>query len=261
VVLAAVRGRPLTAEQVAEIAGWPDAEDVLIALEEAGLVESRSPRYGLRLPIPPGVIEASDLEPTIERALSYLPAWARTADPLAVWESTDALLQIAQIAAGRQRWREVAILTRALDLPLASSGRWDAWEAALFHAQAAADTHGDAAELSWALHQRGTRSLALGDRQRARPLLRAAFRLRMDRKDPGARVTRENLALLTKTRRATRVTVQPAEGPALELGAAELIAEPDLTTVELLEEEEEESSSAVAASDEPEQIYLEAEDL
>ena len=83
---------------------------------------------------------------------------------------------LAQSAAAGQH-AEVLALGRAWDGPLTLSGLWDGWRELLAHHLESAQALGDAAAQAWALHQGGTRELALGQVAAASALFGEALQI------------------------------------------------------------------------------------
>ncbi|HEX3316679.1 MAG TPA: choice-of-anchor D domain-containing protein [Solirubrobacteraceae bacterium] len=182
--LAATPQAPVPLGQVRAAGGVDDAEAVLERLERRGLVQSHSPRYSIAgEPLVDG-------GPWLERMLA-------TAVPPRSPEETPALLALLDAGARAERWHDVLRVARQAGPPLTTGGRVGAWGVVSDHALVAARAAGDRAGEGWALHERGSRALCLGDRELAAAALGEALALREQLGDaPGAALTRHNLAQL-----------------------------------------------------------------
>jgi RecA/RadA recombinase len=90
-------------------------------------------------------------------------------------------------------------LVRSIESMLAVRGYWDAWWRVLDCAYSAGVELSDQKTEAWALHQKGTRALCLGDMPTAESALAASLELRTRTGDrAGARVTRHNLELIRR---------------------------------------------------------------
>jgi hypothetical protein len=179
-------------EDVAAIAGVPDAAAVLERLRAAGAAQAHSPRWSTTLaPEAPGRGAPDDGE-LLQRAHEH---FAATAGERPV-EDVPALLAALYAECEREQWKDVLTLARAADSLLARSGRWGAWAAALRSARTAGEAIGDRAAVAWALHQLGTRAGCLGDPAGAAQLERALALRRELGDETGAAITAHNLALL-----------------------------------------------------------------
>jgi hypothetical protein len=178
-------------DDVAAIAGVPDAGAVLERLHSAGAAQAHSPRWSATLasapsPVPPDRERAADAARQMTRGAAERPL----ADVPVVVAALSA-------AASAQRWDEVVALARAADPLLALGRRWGAWRLAAERMLDAARQASDRAGEAWALHQLGTRAGCLGDSAAARPALERALALRRELGDEhGAAVTAHNLAVL-----------------------------------------------------------------
>ena len=191
-------GAPLHAELLAEATDLLDPAPVLEDLEERGVIQSSSPRYGLIEQPSPGVAAALDETPWPALALERLTAWAEEHrdDHSRILEEIDGLAGMLGWAERRGRWPEAIRLARAIEGALAEAGRWDRWEAVLVSALGAARRLGDRATEGWALHQLGTRALGLDHAALAANTLQQALDIREQLGDAhGAEMTRRNLDL------------------------------------------------------------------
>ena len=178
-------------DDVAAIAGVPDAAAVLERLRARGVAQAHSPRWSATLtPAPRG---GADEVLLLRRARERL---AHDADDRPIDDVPVVLAALRAGDGGAADRRDALALARAADPLLTRSGRWGAWRIALERACTAAETSGDRAAAAWALHQLGTRAGCLGERDGAARLERA-LALRRDLGDEaGAAVSEHNLAQL-----------------------------------------------------------------
>jgi len=182
--LAVAPEAPVPIERVRAASGVDDAAAVLARLERRGLVQSHSPRYSI------AGDPLVDGEPWLERMLaSDVPARSP--------EEAPAVLALLDAGARAERWDDVLRVARQATPAIAAGGRVGAWGVVVDHALVAARAAGDRAGEAWALHERGSRALCLGDRELAAAALGEALALREELGDArGAEVTRHNLAQL-----------------------------------------------------------------
>ena len=199
-LLAALGDVAVHVDHIAAVVGRSDAGALLDTLRSRGMVDDDGTgRYRLADPavLPTGVAE--ERAAWTERVVEHLIGWLsepEPPDPRRVAADLDLVTAGLQWAAGSRRWRHVLRLARALDPPLALSGRWGSWEDALGHGLDAARALGDQAGEAWALHQLGTRALGLGDAATANRHLATALGLRERLRDrPGAALTRHGLRI------------------------------------------------------------------
>jgi hypothetical protein len=196
--LAPFGGAPVGTEHVGALTGNTEAETTLRHLEGLGVVASHSPRYSIvgldaadvgRLP-------KTDVEAMADRAIGYFAGWAREhrGDPRALLEQWQAVLAMLHAAAARGRIAEVVELGHALSVGLSWGRRWGRWREVLETVLAVSRRAGERQSEAWALHQLGTRAVALGERAEGTRLLREALALRESIGSDGeAAVTRHNL--------------------------------------------------------------------
>ena len=173
-------------------------QPLLKALERRGLALTHSPRYG----VPEEVVEYLQrnrkLTDVRERALNYWVSWsaAHQKQPETLLTELDALMGALEWAVATRR-TEAVYLARLLETPIALAGRWDTWRRILELALSAANATEDTATRAWALHQLGSRALAMGDTAIARNLLARAYQLRRSLNDELATaITEHNLSLI-----------------------------------------------------------------
>jgi hypothetical protein len=147
-------------------------------------VKSHSPRYSI------AGDPLVDGEPWLERMLA-------SDVPVRSPEEAPAVLALLDAGARVERWDDVLRVARQATPAIAAAGRVGAWGVVADHALVAARATGDRTGEAWALHERGSRALCLGDRELAAAALGEALALREELGDaPGAEVTRHNLAQL-----------------------------------------------------------------
>jgi LysM repeat protein len=198
--IAALNGAPLNARHLPALTQIPQVEPLLGQLEKRGLVQAAgSDRYTLAGSFSLFLRETWDLGEWRQGLLNYFRAWAeaRLDEPQKILEDADAILRLIEWAADAGRWQGALDLVKAAEGALALERRWGAWEQALQWALEAAQALGNLNARAWALHQLGTRALALGEEAAARQALIQALRLREMLGDrAGAAVTRHNLNVL-----------------------------------------------------------------
>jgi len=180
-------------DDVAAIAGVPDAAAVLERLKVAGVAQAHSPRWSATLSVELHVSAGPEDGVVLDRARARLAVGTerRPAEDVPVLLAT----LLTDVAAGRLD--DVLALARAADALLTLSGRWGAWRLALEHALAAAQATGDDTAKAWALHQLGTRRGCLGEIAAGGRLLEEALALRRTLGDEtGAAISAHNLAAL-----------------------------------------------------------------
>lgn len=194
-ILAGAEGAPVGIDPLREIAG-PDADRILAKLVEREVVQAHGPRYSLLVELDEAVRQAWQVELWRAKLWERLTAWAER-NPGRIHEEAASLRQAVDSAAAAESWETVRRLGRAIEGHLAVSGRWVAWGQVIERVLAAAERLRNVPGRAWALHQRGTRSLCLGDHQAAREDLAQALQIRESLGDfAGAAVTRHNLSLL-----------------------------------------------------------------
>ncbi|MEL7351930.1 MAG: choice-of-anchor D domain-containing protein [Cyanobacteria bacterium J06560_5] len=171
-----------------------------------GVAEGALQAYQLSADLVPLVQQAFDPMPWMTRAVDYFMAQG-TLTPAAQLASSqlngvDAMTYLLDWTQRTGQWTEILALTKRLDPLLSLGGRslgggWEQWQQVLeAHLQAAGQLRNLPAQ-AWALHQLGTRSLAIGEVTQAATRLSQALGLRMQLGDrAGAAVTRHNLGLI-----------------------------------------------------------------
>ena len=222
--LAVFGSAPVGTEHLDAILDLRDVAGPLDSLQRRGIVVAHSPRYSLA-----GVTAAevesrwgADVESKVERATAHYLRWAaaRRRDLPGLMVQSGALLALLRAADRRGRPDHVIALGRALSAPLAWSRRWGQWQEVLESVLAAARRSDDRPGEAWALHQLGTRLVALGDVADGVSLLREALDIRersLDR--TGTETTRHNLEV------ARRLGAPPTRGgiPTFRLWMAILV--------------------------------------
>ncbi|MGB8910000.1 MAG: hypothetical protein WCC84_14740 [Candidatus Cybelea sp.] len=193
---AAVDCAPLDDSELAAIGGKAAAE-TLEGLKDRRLVEFDGKRNRVRR----GLVAAIAMSflgmlPAEAAAQSFLHAAAHSQQATLV-EHSDAVLGALKHAALSGKYADVVALAHRVGDAVALSGRWDRWNEMLQQALEAARAAHDSAAEAWALHQIGSRSLALGDAVAAQTALQAAMHIRSGLGDPMAlAVTQHNLQVL-----------------------------------------------------------------
>ncbi len=197
--MAALPNVRLQLHHVAGLAEVTDIEPLIGMLAQRGLVVRSESRYRLAHGVCDRLRHSEDLNPWVNRAITYFTAWAeryrRSQDTLL--EDGEALLRVQQYASEMRRWGEVLRLGQLLECALVVGARWGAWAITLEHCLAAAKAMGDRSAEAWALHEGGTRAVCLGEAVTARTLLSQALSLRetMDDSDATA-ASRRNLSFI-----------------------------------------------------------------
>ena len=193
---AAVDCAPLDASEIGAIGGEPAAA----ALE--GLKDRRLVEYdGKRNRVLAGIVAAIAMSflgmlPAEAAAQTFLQAAAQSQQATLV-EHSDAIVGALKHAVLSGKHVEVMALAHRAGDAVALSGRWDRWQEMLQQALESATAAHDSAAQAWALHQLGSRALALGDVAAAGSALEAALHIRTGLGDPIAvDVTRHNLEVL-----------------------------------------------------------------
>jgi hypothetical protein len=194
-VLGSLSGAALGTEHIGAAAGVSDPGAALAELERMGLVKSQSPRYRLARPA-----EAEADEAPIAPVAQHLAQWARRPgtlpeDVAAESEAVEGALEHA-LAHGRP---DLALeLAQATEGKLATSGLLGSWQRVLAEGLSAvrASSSGLPADEAYMLHQLGSRAIGVhGDRAREYLLQALDIRERLG-DEPGAALTRHNLAQL-----------------------------------------------------------------
>ena len=205
-LLAAMAPAPVPAARAADILDEPDAPRVLSSLERRGRVERAGAGYrpagdGAR-PVDPALAGLA-VEWAVERAAEGGDAEA---------EDRRLLVRAAGLAGSVGFHDQAIALARALEASLALGGHVGSWALVLEGALRSARALGDQRAEAWALHELGSRALALEDYGGAGALLGRALELREAAGDQaGAAVTRDNLDVLHQL--APPVSQPPAEPP------------------------------------------------
>lgn len=190
-LLAAMAPAPVPAARAADILDEPDAPRVLSSLERRGRVERAGAGYrpagdGAR-PVDPALAGLA-VEWAVERAAEGGDAEA---------EDRRLLVRAAGLAGSVGFHDQAIALARALEASLALGGHVGSWALVLEGALRSARALGDQRAEAWALHELGSRALALEDYGGAGALLGRALELREAAGDQaGAAVTRDNLDVL-----------------------------------------------------------------
>ncbi len=197
--LEAVRPVGLAPSDAAAIAELEDPGGALEALAHRGLARVEGARYGGAGGLAARVAAKHDPGEWRKRALDHFAAVAGEAESSArSGPEAEALSWALDGALEADRWGDALALARAVELDPALDGRWDAWGEVLERALEAARAIDDPSAEAWALHERGTRALALGEDERATHDLERAAELREGLgEEAAAAASRANLSLLT----------------------------------------------------------------
>ena len=215
--MAALPSVPLPIQHVSGLAEVTDLEPLMAMLAHRGLVARSDSRYRLAHGVSDRLRQTEDLNPWVNRAITYFTAWAERyrRNQNTLLEESEALLRVQRHATEMRRWGEVLRLGQLLECALVVGARWGAWAIVLERCLAAAKAIGDRSAEAWALHESGTRALCLGEPATARTLLTQALRLRetMDDNDATA-ASRRNLSfVLPPVAVAPAVPVAPVPAP------------------------------------------------
>ncbi len=193
---AAVECAPLDDSEVGAIGGEPAAQS-LEGLKDRRLVDFDGKRNRVRAGLVASIaMSFLGMLPAQAAAQFFLHAAAQSQQATLV-EHSDAILGALKNAALSGNHADVMTLAHRAGDAVALSGRWDRWQEMLQQALASAKAAHDSAGEAWALHQLGSRALALGDVAAAQSALQAALHIRTGLGDPNAiAVTQHNLELL-----------------------------------------------------------------
>lgn len=196
-VFGVMRGTPVHAAHLGALIAVPDVKGVLASLLDQQVIQSDRTYYWLADNLLQPIQQTWNLKQWTRQILSYFTRWVETQPIEQVALAKEALLQMTRLAIELGAWAEVLRLGQTLDPVLFLSKQWGNWERMLRWSLQAAQEMGNTEAIAWALHQLGTRSLALNDLAAAQTSLSEALRLREFLGDEaGAAVTRHNLNLL-----------------------------------------------------------------
>ncbi|MEL6260304.1 MAG: cadherin-like domain-containing protein [Cyanobacteria bacterium J06626_6] len=217
-LMGAMGGTALSGSQAKAITQLPSAAAALDELVNLHLVEATSQGYQLSSDLTFLVPRSLDPQPWLIRAADYFTSRgaAYSADQgsaLEHPESVEPLLHLLNWTQQTEQWRLSLALVRQMDKPLTMGRRWDRWQQVLQQGVRAAEQSGNGNAEAWALHQLGTRSLALGQSNQADAWLTRALWLRERLGDTaGAAATRHNLGLVLPSMMVSEVNaVAPVE--------------------------------------------------
>ena len=222
--MAALPGVPLQVQHVSALAEVTDLEPSIAMLAQRDLVVRTDSRYRLAHGVGDRLRHTEDINPWVNRAITYFTAWAeryrRSRETLL--EDGEALLRVQQQAIEMRRWGEALRLGQLLECALVVGARWGAWAIMLERCLTAAKSMGDRSAEAWALHEIGTRALCLGEAATARTLLSQALKLRetLDDNDATA-ASRRNLSFVLPP-----VSVPPISVPTVTLDVPECVTVP-----------------------------------
>jgi hypothetical protein len=212
--LSALAGVPLSVQHVSGIAELTDIEASLMKLARRGVLVCNESRFVPASGVADYLRRTEDLNPWVNRAVTYFTAWAERhrRDPVILLKESEALLRVQQNAADNRRWGEALRIGSILEGALVVGSRWGAWAIDLERCLAAAKAIGDKAAEGWALHEIGTQHLCVGHPDAARASLAQAVKVREATGDTAAAAaSRRNLefvpapvAVAPRAKRAVR---------------------------------------------------------
>lgn len=194
-LLVGLRPASLRADDVAGSLGVDDVEAELSSLVRRRLVRFETGRYGAGYGFTEGIaerIEGSAGDPVAH----FADRWGEFRENPDTARAEEEVLRASfERALAEGRWREASRLGRALEAVPALEGRWDAWLFLIEGTLRASRESGDREVEAWALHERGSRALALGELEEARRDLARAVEIRESLGDEaGAAASRHNLS-------------------------------------------------------------------
>ena len=170
-VLAAVERTTLSPDQLTRLTGVQDAAAVVGQLRALGLVEAKKPdRFTAVDYVRRSWELAGEAEGVLDRVTTLLE------DGRFSREDVDALLGLAEWAAGVGQWERLLKLVQAARLPLEAWRRLDAWIELVRRGQVAAQRLGDGAAQVWLAREEAAALAAARSRERAAPASRGAGR-------------------------------------------------------------------------------------
>ena len=196
-LLGLLGGAALGAPHIAAVAGVPDADARLAALERRGWVKSSSPGYRL-IRSSSGVaahfLVGKLTSGLVEHMSSYASGNASPAGVVAEAEAIEATLRLAALDG---RWLQALELARVSEAKLARSGAWVSWRRVLYGGLEAARSLGDDHAEAHMLHQLGSLAICVGNTEEAAWRLNEAMAIRTEIGDTeGAELTRHNIGQL-----------------------------------------------------------------
>lgn len=221
--LAALNGAPVHSQHLLSLAGVDENESAIEDLLRRGFVQREGQAFRLSGDLGEVLSQIWDLSSWGERLVDHFLDWAADHGSVAqeVAAQVEALQAAIDWASELGRWRDLLRLVRSLEGALALSSRWGAWAQMLQSALTAARQAGDPLTQAWALHQLGSRSLALGDLSGARQGLVSALRLREALGDTtGAAFTRHNLKMLLGAPPSGKPPKKPPQKPPMNGGGS-----------------------------------------
>lgn len=192
-LLGAMSGVALSAQQAQAIAQAPEAANALNELAHLQLVEPVETGYRLCADLGEAISQTFELQPWLQSAADYFIEASADAASM----HSEAMLHLLNWTQQTGQWQQSLQLAQALDSVLAAGRQWQQWQQVLTHSLQAAQQIGDASAEAWALHQLGTRAIALNNTAQAETWLSRAVTLREAIQDfSGAAISRHNLGLL-----------------------------------------------------------------
>ncbi|MEB3210552.1 MAG: hypothetical protein VKL39_04330, partial [Leptolyngbyaceae bacterium] len=200
-VLAVFEQVSIAPEHLSVLVGSSNLDLTIQILLERGLMGGDREGYRLASNLLPYFRKIWDLQPWIDRAITYFTTWASQQAPVSDHPSTHSILWwIAQLAAQHRQWDAVLTFCRLLDRPFMLGQQWGRWKQMWELGLAAARTIGDGAAEAYAFHQLGSRALCIGDLFTAHTYLTEATQRRIALRDEiGAAISQHNLSMLFLT--------------------------------------------------------------
>jgi hypothetical protein len=217
--LAALRGAPAAAPDLATLTGALDITQVLDGLRGRHLVQANSSRFSLTGTLAQDLQTVWNLTPWREHLLDHYTAWAEhnRQSPALLLADMDTLLQVLRWAVEARHWATAHRLARTIQAVLALEKRWSTWGEVLHHALSAARGLSDRSAEAWALHQLGTRSLCLGEKEAAKQALSSALKMREALGEKAAALlTHHNLSLLNLPPGSPKKTARKSTRPVIK---------------------------------------------
>ena len=170
-------------------------------LKKVGLLHANSPRLRIDPGFRPLILADAD-EAIVQEQLIVELRHAAEQKKMHDWhyceDELGNILGAIQWATEHARWSDVIELGRAIEPYVALNGLWDAWSTTLTQIMQAAHAIDDDPVEAWALHQLGSRALAIGQTALANKYLYQALALRRAMGDKNGLVhTRHNLDIMT----------------------------------------------------------------
>jgi len=214
-LLGAMGGVALSADQAQAIAQVPETASVLSELADLHLVDATGSHFQICGDLVDVVQQTISPDPWLQEATNY---FVNQGANLAESNCVEVMTHLMDWTQQTQQWQQSIALAKHLDQPLSTSGQWARWQDVLDSCLQAAEQSGDGNAEAWALHQLGTRSLAVGDVAQADGWMVRSLWLREQLGDhAGAAITRHNLGFITPP--LVVGSIVPATSPLVESAA------------------------------------------